>query len=493
MPDADDMELMREFAQQNSEAAFAELVRRHINLVYSVARRCTGNDADAQDVTQAVFIILARKANGMRAGTLLPGWLYETTRFTASRLLRSRERREQREQEASMQSESADPDPLAAWQQLSPHLEAAMSRLPARDRALLVFRFYENKSGPEVAALLGIRAETAHKRVSRAIDKLRRFFVKNGVTLSCTAIAGAISGNSIQSAPALLGRAVSATAVAKGATAAASTLTLVKGALTVMAWTKTKMAAAVALGILLAAGATTAVVVEIIHPGFPFANSDWANDPKYWAPNSRVLDKIQPVMIIRPTHFPKSGGGIRTGNRLMSRNCSIQNLLDTAYGFAATRTVFPANMPTNSYDLMYTLPAPPAEALQKEMKKRFDYTARVERRSTDVLLLTIAQPNAPGLRPAQNKNSSSMTSNADRMDIQNQGISTLCWYMEGLVNQPVVDKTGLQETYDITLRTPWKWDAPSKTMLDHALLDQLGLKLVSTNMPIDVLVVEKTP
>src|ERR1039457_4648904 len=80
MPDAQDMDLVREFVQDNSDAAFAELVRRHLNLVYSVARRCTGNDEDARDVAQTVFIILARKAAGLHRQTLLPGWLYETTR-----------------------------------------------------------------------------------------------------------------------------------------------------------------------------------------------------------------------------------------------------------------------------------------------------------------------------------------------------------------------------------------------------------------------------
>ena len=158
MPDANDMDLVREFARRNSEAAFTELVRRHLNLVYSVARRCTGNDGDAQDVTQAVFIILVRKAAGLRERTLLTGWLYETTRFAAARLLRTNTRRHAREQEAYMQSTlngggdaSSEPGHEEIWWQLSSHLEDAMGKLNAADRALLVLRFYENKSGPEAA------------------------------------------------------------------------------------------------------------------------------------------------------------------------------------------------------------------------------------------------------------------------------------------------------------------------------------------------------
>ena len=87
MADLNDMDLVREYADRNSEAAFAELVQRHINLVYSVALRYAGNPRDAQDVTQAVFIILARKAAGLRQRTTLTGWLYETTRFTATPVL----------------------------------------------------------------------------------------------------------------------------------------------------------------------------------------------------------------------------------------------------------------------------------------------------------------------------------------------------------------------------------------------------------------------
>jgi RNA polymerase sigma factor (sigma-70 family) len=127
MPDAHDMDLIREFARANSEAAFTELVRRHLNLVYSVARRCTGTDGDAQDVTQAVFIILARKAGSLREKTLLTGWLYETTRFAAARLLRTNARRQVREQEAYMQSILNEADSAAVWEKLSPYLETGIS------------------------------------------------------------------------------------------------------------------------------------------------------------------------------------------------------------------------------------------------------------------------------------------------------------------------------------------------------------------------------
>ena len=213
MPDANDMDLVREFARTNSEAAFTELVRRHINLVYSVAWRCTGNDGDAHDVTQAVFIILARKAASLREKTLLTGWLYETTRFTAARLLRTNARRHAREQEAFMQSTLNENDTANAWAQLAPHLESAMGKLNADDRALLVLRFYENKTGAEAAAALGIREDTAHKRAGRAVEKLRKYFGQRGVTLSGAAIAGAVSANFVQAAPAGLAAIVSSTAL----------------------------------------------------------------------------------------------------------------------------------------------------------------------------------------------------------------------------------------------------------------------------------------
>ena len=263
MPDANDMDLLREYARDHSEPAFAGLVQRHINLVYSVALRCTGNSEDARDVTQAVFIILARKAASLRDRTVLTGWLYETTRFTAARFIRTRVRRQIREQEAYMQSSLNEPDTSSVWRQLSPLLEEAMTQLGEKDRALLALRFFENKSGAETAAALGIQEWAVHKRTSRAVEKLRAFFGRRGVSVSAGVLAAAVSASSVQAAPAGLAVTVTA-AAAKGAAASGSTLTLVKGALKIMAWTKAKTAMVVAAGVVLTAG-TTAVVVKTVH------------------------------------------------------------------------------------------------------------------------------------------------------------------------------------------------------------------------------------
>src|ERR1035437_8688056 len=213
MSELDDHQLLAEFARKNSEAAFAALVQRHVNLVYSVALRSVGNVHDAEEITQAVFIILARKAKSFSRKTILSGWLYQTTRLTAANFLRGEIRRQKREQEAYMQSALNEPD-ANIWPQIAPLLDDALAKLGERDRNAIVLRFFENKNLRDVGAALGASEDAAKIRVNRALEKLRKIFTKRGVTLSATVIAGAVSANSVQAAP--VGLAKTITAAAKG-------------------------------------------------------------------------------------------------------------------------------------------------------------------------------------------------------------------------------------------------------------------------------------
>jgi RNA polymerase sigma factor (sigma-70 family) len=263
MPDVNDSDLMRQYADGNSESAFAELVRRHINFVYSVALRHVGNSPDAQDITQAVFIILARKIPGLRQRATLTGWLYETTRFTARQFLRTRARRQAREQEAYMESIIHSPDTDPVWQQLAPILEDAMARLSEKDRALLALRFFENKTVAETASLLGLNEWAVRKRAERSMEKLRVFFQRRGIAVPASVLASAISANSVHAAPPGLAGVVSAAAFTKGAAASTSTLTLIKGALKLMAWSNTKIAISAGLALILVAGVTTVGIEKV--------------------------------------------------------------------------------------------------------------------------------------------------------------------------------------------------------------------------------------
>jgi hypothetical protein len=143
------------------------------------------------------------------------------------------------------------------WEQIAPHLDEAMAKLGGKDRDAVLLRYFENKSLAEVGAALGTNEDAARKRIARAVDKLRSYFSKRGVTLTATILAGAVSANSIQAAPIALAKTVTAVAVVKGSIAAASTLTLVKGTMKMMTWMKLKFVAGVGIASLLAGGMAT--------------------------------------------------------------------------------------------------------------------------------------------------------------------------------------------------------------------------------------------
>jgi RNA polymerase sigma factor (sigma-70 family) len=256
----DDSALLREFAANHSEPAFTALVARHVNLVYSVAMRSVGDPGAAEEITQAVFIILARKAGQLRSDKALSSWLFQTTRLTANNFLRSETRRHRREQEAyDMQTLSNAPEPELELK-ITPMLDSAVAALNEKDRRAILLRFYEGKNLREIGDALGAGEAAAEKRVSRAVEKLRAYFSKRGVSSTSAMIAGTISGASVQAAPIGLAKTVSAVAIAKGSIAAAPTITLVQATMKTMTWLKIKFASAIVLAGLLAGGAATIVL-----------------------------------------------------------------------------------------------------------------------------------------------------------------------------------------------------------------------------------------
>jgi RNA polymerase sigma factor (sigma-70 family) len=277
----DDLVLLREYARNHSETAFATVSARHVNLVYSVALRQVRDAHLAEEVTQTVFIILARKAGTFNEQTILPGWLCRTARYASAEALRQQRRRQRREQEALMQTSAEnDPNPAETWLHLGPLLDEAMQHLAKKDHDALVLRFFENKNFAEVAGALGAGESAAKMRVSRALEKLRKFFARRGIALSATAIAGAVAVNAVQAAP--TGLAAGAAAAATNGFATTTTLTLlVKGTMNAMNWIKIKTAIGVGAALLLAAG-MTALVAQTASETNSSARS----------PNSRLPYKI---------------------------------------------------------------------------------------------------------------------------------------------------------------------------------------------------------
>jgi RNA polymerase sigma factor (sigma-70 family) len=262
MQELDDIALLRAYAEHGSEDAFATLVTRHVNKVYSVALRHTGNPQQAEEITQVVFVILARKSQTLGKQVILEGWLYQTARLTALASVRTEIRRAQREQEAYMQS-IANENESDVWTQIAPLLDTAIGSLNKTDRHAVVLRFLYGKNMKEVGAVLGSNEGAARLRLHRAMEKLRHFFNKRGIVSTSEILSGAISTHAVQSAPMGLAKTATALALAKAPAASTSTLTLIKGALKIMAWTKAKIAIVTGMAVLLATGTTAITIKEI--------------------------------------------------------------------------------------------------------------------------------------------------------------------------------------------------------------------------------------
>lgn len=489
----DDSALIRDYASTGSEPAFAALVDRHLGLVYSAALRQLNDSHLAEDVTQVVFIILARKAGRLTRHATLAGWLLKATRYTATVQLRNAIRRSRREQEATMQSATDQTSP-AVWEQLVPVLDEAMASLGETDRDVLALRYFENKTAGEIGRVLNLSEDAAQRRANRALEKLRKFFTKRGVTSTTAIIAGAISANSSHAAPATLAKSVTVAAV-KGSAVSASTLPLMQGVLKLMAWAQAKTIIALSLAVVFVVSTAT-VALETIE------NSRVASSDQWQSGNitAQTLDRLSPQVKILPSTF--AGPGRRTirgsgngGNRkVVGFGFQVPAIFATAFGRNDARIVFASTPPTGQYDFICTLPSGQSEALQNELRKTFGLSGKIGNRQMNALSLTVKNPSAAGLKPSpiSANTPASLRGGRGRVSATNVKLSDLANDLEQRLGVPIVDRTRLlNKRFDFDL----SWEQGGEMLnipgLKLALVDQLGLELVPSTESVDVVVVDK--
>jgi RNA polymerase sigma factor (sigma-70 family) len=275
-----DAELLREYVRSGSREALGEIARRYIDLVYSAARRYTRDAHLAEDVTQAVFILLSQRAGKVREPGRLVGWLYQTTYFTAKNALKIQRRRRVHERAfAQEQTMTFAPEP-DQWTEIAPVIDRAMAELDGSSRDMLLMRYFQGKSVQEVATANGVSVEAAQKRLSRALEKLRGQLGRKGVGVESSAAGTMLRQRSVEAAPLALHQSILATAGSGGSSSIGANQ-IVKQ---MNRWTRMRMLG-IGTAVVGAAAASVLILISLAESGAP------ASGP----PANQVAQVAQPV------------------------------------------------------------------------------------------------------------------------------------------------------------------------------------------------------
>jgi RNA polymerase sigma factor (sigma-70 family) len=252
MQELSDAQLLCDYAERGTETAFGEIVARHADLVFSAALRQVNSPDLAADLAQTVFTDLARKsrllASRLSPDASLVGWLYRSTRFAALRHLRDEIRHASHERQA-MEQLLTDSEATPDWEHIRPILDEAMAGLNDDDRDALLLRYFKNHDFRAVGLALGVSDDTAQKRVSRALDKLRDHLSRRGITTPAAALSIVLSANTVQAAPVGLAVTISTAATVASTSANTSTALAVTKNIAMTTLQKALIAAALATAV----------------------------------------------------------------------------------------------------------------------------------------------------------------------------------------------------------------------------------------------------
>ena len=245
----DSQKLVADYVERGSEAAFRELVTRYVDLVYSTAFRLVDRDSHlAQDVSQTVFVDLARMARTLSNDVMLGGWLHRHTCFVAAKTMRGERRRQSRERQA-VEMNALEEHSKADFSEVVPLLDEAINELGEEDRKAVLLRFFEQYDFRKIGVAIGSNEDAARMRVNRAVEKLQSLLERRGVTSTAAALSMVLSVNAVQAAPIGLSIVIANTTLAATTAAGTASATSSWSLLAAMSTSKTFLIATLVMGV----------------------------------------------------------------------------------------------------------------------------------------------------------------------------------------------------------------------------------------------------